>query len=125
MSDDTLRADVMRIWPEIEWIQDADLKEKTTQVWMAALERSPLTADDLETIPFTLLAEDAKTVSFMAHKRSVVHVCRESAQTMREFYGDTLVEPSNHSFRHASEFLRGGGFDGVISIGGGSVIDTA
>lgn len=26
----------------------------------------------------------------MAHKRSVVHICRESGRIMREFYGDAL-----------------------------------
>ena len=90
MNDDTLRADVNRIWPEIAWIKDDDLREKVTRVWMAALERSPLTADDLETIPFTLLAADAATVSFMAHKRSVVHISRDAALKMKEFYGEAL-----------------------------------
>jgi alcohol dehydrogenase class IV len=40
-------------------------------------------------------------------------------------YDETLVEPTNHSFAAATEFVRDGDFDGVVSIGGGSVIDTA
>jgi hypothetical protein len=91
MSETTLRDDVNRIWPEIEWIKDALLKEKVTQVWVAALERSPLTADDLETIPFTLLTKDAATVSFMAHKRSVVHIARDAALKIKEFYGEDAL----------------------------------
>lgn len=79
---------VARLWPELEWIEDADLREKTARVWEFAIEQSPLSAEDLETIPFTLLTK--KAVSFMAHKRSVVHVCRDTARTMREFYGDML-----------------------------------
>ena len=51
-----MRDDVIKLWPEIEWIQDPDLREKVTQVWVAALEQSPLTPEDLERIPFTLLA---------------------------------------------------------------------
>ena len=87
MSD--VRADVERIWPEIQWIEDEDLREKVTAVWMEALQKSPLTADDLESIPFTLLAKEC-TVSFLAHKRSVVHLCKKSAETIVEFYGDAL-----------------------------------
>jgi putative nucleotidyltransferase with HDIG domain len=79
---------VRRLWPELEWIENAELREKTARVWEYALERSVLTAADLQTIPFTLLAK--KTVSFMAHKRSVVHICRESARLMQQFYGDAL-----------------------------------
>ena len=40
-------------------------------------------------------------------------------------YGDTLVEPTDASFADAARFVREAGVDGVISIGGGSVIDTA
>ncbi len=57
MSDNTLREDVNRIWPEIHWLQDEGFKEKVTPLWMVALERNPLTADDLETTPFTLTFE--------------------------------------------------------------------
>ena len=49
----------------------------------------PLTIDDLETIPFTLLVPDLK-VSFMAHKRCVVHIARRSAEAMQEFLGHAL-----------------------------------
>ena len=88
MSNQT-RADVNRIWPEIQWIEGEQLREQVTRVWIAALEQSVLSADDLERIPFTLLAKDC-TVSFMAHKRSVVHICKSSAETIKEFYGDAL-----------------------------------
>ncbi len=79
---------IYELWPELNWIEDAPLREKTAEVWEYAIEQSPLSAEDLETIPFTLLTK--KAVSFMAHKRSVVHVCRDSALKMREFYGDTI-----------------------------------
>jgi alcohol dehydrogenase class IV len=49
----------------------------------------------------------------------------EAAGVETVVYGDTLVEPTNHSFAEATAFVRDGGFDGVVSIGGGSVIDTA
>lgn len=84
-----MREQVMQLWPEIAWIQDTDLRERVTQVWIDALERSDLEPEDLHRIPFTLLAEGC-TVSFMAHKRSVVHICKRSAETIQEFYGDAL-----------------------------------
>ena len=41
-----------------------------------------------------------------------------------EVYKDVHVEPTDMSFRAATEFARAGRFDGYISVGGGSVIDT-
>lgn len=89
MSNEHLRDKVLKLWPELSWIEDGQLREKATLVWMDALEQSPLEPEDLERIPFTLLAEDC-TVSFMAHKRSVVHICKHSAEVIQEFYGDAL-----------------------------------
>lgn len=40
-------------------------------------------------------------------------------------YDRCRVEPTSASFLDAAAFARDGGFDGYISIGGGSVIDTA
>jgi putative nucleotidyltransferase with HDIG domain len=84
-----MRDDVKKLWPEIAWIQDPELREQVTRCWMLALERSALAPEDLERIPFTLLAEDCP-VSFMAHKRSVVHICKQAAETIRTFYGEAL-----------------------------------
>lgn len=39
-------------------------------------------------------------------------------------YDEVRVEPTDASFRAAAEFARAGGFDGFVSVGGGSVIDT-
>jgi len=40
-------------------------------------------------------------------------------------YDQCKVEPTNHSFIDAIEFAKDGNFDGFISLGGGSVMDTA
>lgn len=42
-----------------------------------------------------------------------------------EVYSETEVEPTDRSFKAAAEFARQGKFDGYISVGGGSVMDTA
>ena len=84
-----LRDEVKRIWPELEWISDEGLREKTTDCWERAFEYSPLTPEDLERIPFTLKVPDCP-VSFMAHKRAVVHVARDAALSCEKFFGEAL-----------------------------------
>lgn len=84
-----LRDEVERIWPELGWIGDGELRERTTRCWERAFELSPLAPADLERIPFTLKVAGCP-VSFMAHKRLVVHLCRDSALKIREFFGDAL-----------------------------------
>ncbi len=82
-----MREKVEELWGlELSWIKNADLREKTAKTWELALSRSVLTVNDLNTIPFTLLAPNCK-VSFMAHKRSVVHIAKASAEIMESFYG--------------------------------------
>jgi len=40
-------------------------------------------------------------------------------------YGDVLCEPTDRSWQTAIDFAREQEFDGIVAIGGGSVIDTA
>lgn len=81
---------IKKLWPELEWILDVELREKTALTWELALEKSVLTPEVLERIPFTLLCGPELKVSFMAHKRCVVHVARSSGQKMNEFFGEEL-----------------------------------
>ncbi|HRY99799.1 MAG TPA: HDIG domain-containing protein [Bacteroidales bacterium] len=86
----TIQEQVLHLWPELEWISDPDLRGKTARTWEIALERSVLSADDLRTIPFTLLCGPNLKVSFMDHKRAVVHVARDAGNKMNEFFKDEL-----------------------------------
>jgi putative nucleotidyltransferase with HDIG domain len=81
---------VKKLWPELEWIKDPVLREKTAKTWELALERSVLKPEDLYKIPFTLLCGPDLKVSFMTHKRCVVHVAKESGEKMVQFFGDDL-----------------------------------
>lgn len=81
---------VKKLWPELEWIKDKSLREKTAKTWELALKRSVLKVGDLENIPFTLLCGPDLKVSFIAHKRCVVHVARASGEKMNEFFGNDL-----------------------------------
>jgi len=80
---------IKKLWPELEWIQNEDLREKVAKTWSLALDRSELTAEDLETIPFTLLVPDLN-VSFMSHKRAVVHIAKEAGEKAKDFFGEDL-----------------------------------
>ncbi|CAA6605465.1 Iron-containing alcohol dehydrogenase [Rhodospirillaceae bacterium LM-1] len=40
-------------------------------------------------------------------------------------YADVRVEPTDASFMAATDFYKSGRFDGIVSVGGGSVMDTA
>ena len=82
--------EVKKLWPELDWIRDDSLREKTAHTWELALGRSVLGADDLDKIPFTLLCGPDLKVSFMAHKRCVVHVARECGEKMNQFFGADL-----------------------------------
>jgi hypothetical protein len=66
---------VEALWPELAWIGDERLRESVAATWEQALAESPLTAADLDTIPFTLLVPDCPA-TFMEHKRCVVHIAR-------------------------------------------------
>lgn len=81
--------EVMELWPELEWIKNQYLRKQVEKTWELALERSVLTSDDLKVIPFTLMVPDVK-VSFMIHKRSVVHIAREAGLKIKEFYRESL-----------------------------------
>ncbi len=86
----SLVAAVKKLWPELEWIQDASLREKTLRTWVRAFELSPLTSEDLDQIPFTLLVPNCPA-TFMEHKRCVVHIARRSAEAMIEHMGNSLT----------------------------------
>jgi len=78
------------LWPELNWIENEDLRNKTAKTWELALDRSVLTGEDLKRIPFTLLCGPDLKVSFMDHKQAVVHIAQESGFKMNEFFKDEL-----------------------------------
>jgi putative nucleotidyltransferase with HDIG domain len=84
-----LREAVRKLWPELEWIKNSDLRQKTENTWVRAFELSPLKPEDLNRIPFTLLVPNCPT-TFMEHKRCVVHMSRKCAESMQEFMGNAL-----------------------------------
>jgi len=87
-----MRDKVLQIWPEIEWIESTELREKVINAWVYALERSVLSPEDLENIPFSLLIKDCR-VSFMNHKRTCVQLAVEMAKIMTaNFKGEIHID---------------------------------
>ncbi|HEX2975754.1 MAG TPA: hypothetical protein VHO68_07445, partial [Bacteroidales bacterium] len=78
------------LWPELDWINDHELRDKTARVWEVALFRSVLSIEDLNRIPFTLLCGPNLKITFMAHKRCVVHIARAAGEKMNAFFGQEL-----------------------------------
>ncbi len=81
--------DVKELWPELEWIKDRELRDNTEKTWELAFSRSVLKAEDLLEIPFTLLCE-GDVVTFMEHKRCVVHISRKSGEEIKKFFKEKL-----------------------------------
>ncbi len=94
---------ILTLWPELEWIEDPGLREKTARTWELAFSKSVLKPDDLNRIPFTLLAGPDLKVSFMDHKRAVVHIARECGLKFNTFFSDDL--PVNMDFLIAGAIL--------------------
>ena len=84
-----MKDEVMAIWPEINWIKDEELKLKTRDSWVYAIEQSPLEPKDLEEIPFSLLIKNCN-VSFMNHKRTCVQLAVDIAKKMVKNFGDEI-----------------------------------
>lgn len=87
--EEIMKQKVLSIWPEINWIQNKELREKVLKCWIYTIENSVLTAEDLEVIPFSLLIKDCH-ISFMNHKRTAVQLSVDIAKRMKENFGDEI-----------------------------------
>ncbi len=83
---------VEQLWgEELVWIENKELRAQTAKTWELALERSALTAKDLNEIPFTLLCGPDLKVTFMDHKRSVVHIAKDAGEKINAMYHGELT----------------------------------
>jgi putative nucleotidyltransferase with HDIG domain len=85
-----MKEEILKLWPELNWIKDELLREKTAKTWELALEKSVLTIDDLNKIPFTLLTGPDLKVTFIDHKRSVVHIAKDAGEKINAMYHGEL-----------------------------------
>ncbi len=78
------------LWPELLWIENLELRNQVAATWQMALDKSVLSPDDLNRIPFTLLCGPDLKVTFMDHKRSVVHIARDAGNKINAMYHGEL-----------------------------------
>ena len=79
--------EIISIFPEINEIHDATLREKTIACWVKAMTISDLSFDDLKEMPFTLLVADVN-VTFVEHVRTVCRMCIACWDILHDAYGD-------------------------------------
>ena len=79
-----MKAELTKIFPEFNLIKNEELREKTINVWIEAIERGGWKVSDLERIPFTLLISDCP-VNIIDHTRSVIQISIEAAKKLEQF----------------------------------------
>lgn len=84
-----MRERLRQLIPEFDLIQDPGLRDKCLQVYELALREGGWQADDLTTIPFTLLLNPCPA-SYVEHVRAVTLCAIEAAKVFGRVYGERL-----------------------------------
>jgi putative nucleotidyltransferase with HDIG domain len=86
-----MRDKLLKIFPEIEEIEDKDIRENTIKCWLLAMERAGWTFEDLEEMPFSLLLKDTKhDINYIEKTQCFVKNCFSIYEHMNEIYGEKL-----------------------------------
>ena len=86
-----MREEILEMIPEIDWIIDEDLHEKTLKCWERAITEGGWKIEDLNSIPFTLLIENTK-VSIIEHTRGVTQVAKSIADALLNVFTNSLYK---------------------------------
>ena len=86
-TEKTIKEQIVEAIPEINLIADADLREKTLQVWEDALAESGWTFDALQRMPFSIFVENCN-ISFIEHVRTVCKMCLAVHDVLKDAYGE-------------------------------------
>lgn len=81
-----MKEQVLKLLPEINEIQEKILKEKVIACWAEAIAYRHWTNEELNTIPFTLLADDVK-IMFIEHVRTCCRMAIACDKVLDEAYG--------------------------------------
>ncbi|OGD30155.1 MAG: hypothetical protein A2Y56_10110 [Candidatus Aminicenantes bacterium RBG_13_63_10] len=86
-----MKEKLLKLMPEFGEVEDADLREKTTAVWLEAMREAGWTFDDLAKMPFTLLIADTP-VNLVEHTLAVTRCALKIAdELVRAYRGRVAV----------------------------------
>ncbi|MFQ6008798.1 MAG: hypothetical protein ACE5K8_07610, partial [Candidatus Zixiibacteriota bacterium] len=77
---------IVKLLPEIEEIQNRELKSQVIACWDEAINFRGWTEKLLRKIPFTLLADNVK-IPFIDHVRAVCRMCMATDDVLTEVHG--------------------------------------
>jgi hypothetical protein len=98
-----MREQVLDLLPEINEIEDSELKEKVIACWAEAMDYREWTVDELRSIPFTLLAENVQ-IYFIEHVRTCTKMALAVNRVLDNAYGERKT-PVNRDFLAAGSLL--------------------
>ncbi len=81
-----MREEIRKLFPELNEIRNPELRKRTLDVWVDAVESGGWKPDDLMKIPFTLLADNV-SIMYLEHVRTVARMCIEMERVIKEAYG--------------------------------------
>jgi hypothetical protein len=94
---------VLQLLPEINLLEDQDLKEKVITCWNEAMQYRNWTVEELQSIPFTLLAENVN-IYFIEHVRTCTKMAIAIDTVLDESYGNRKT-PINRDYLIAGSLL--------------------
>lgn len=93
---------IVELLPEIREIRDASLRDKVVAVWQDSLTRGGWQPQELEAIPFTLLAGEID-MRFIEHVRSCAQMCLAVEAVLNRIWGSRV--PIDHDTLLAGALL--------------------
>ena len=85
----TFYHELRAVLPEIDLIEDTSLSRKTQAAWQIALKAAGITADDMNEMPFSLLAKGCG-ITLVEHIGAVTRSAVALADQMASSYGDRV-----------------------------------
>lgn len=90
-----MRDEIKELFPELQEISDAGLREKVIDVWEDSITTGGWQPKELLEIPFTLLAGDIE-MRFIEHVRSCCQMCIAIEKVLRGIWGGRMPIHRDH-----------------------------